>query len=217
MRIGEGSSAAIRGAAGLEYVRTLLVPQMETVFPGQVKALETPFEQPQVQVARDAWLPVARWLKEQGFNMLMDVGGVDYLPREPRFEVVYHFMALPRLWRLRVRVPVDEEDPVVPSVAELWPAAAAPEREVFDLFGIRFTGHPNLTRILMPDNWEGHPLRKDYPLRGPRDLDSDVPVAERNRFFAPRLPGGLAPPPGSGDNPEESLGSAKLTAPKEDQ
>lgn len=212
MKTGEGRSAAARGAAALAQVRDELVPEMVAAFPGQVQPLETPFEQPQVQVEPGAWLSVARWLKEKGFNVLMDVGGVDYLPREPRFEVVYHFLALPRLWRLRVRVPVGEEDPVVPSVADLWPAANAAEREVFDLFGIRFSGHPNLTRILLPDDWQGHPLRKDYPLRGPRDLDSEAMPADRNRFFAPRLPGGLMPPRGTGSpGQQSSADSVRLT------
>lgn len=195
MRYGEGRSAAVRARAGLQHVKEVLIPQLMEAFPGDVELLETPFEQPQVKASASRWHPIAQWLKEQGFNVLMDVGGVDYLPREPRFEVVYHFLSLPRLWRLRVRVPVEEAHPSVPSVADLWPAAAAAEREVFDLFGIDFPGHPRLTRILMPDNWQGHPLRKDYPLRGPRDLESEAMPAERNRFAAPKLPEGLVPPP----------------------
>lgn len=203
MRLGEGRSAAQRGAAALEHVATVVVPEMEAVFPGAVQRIEpedgrSPDAQPQVWVDAGAWPEVARWLKEQGFNVLMDVGGVDYLPREPRYEVVYHLLAVPRLWRLRVRVPVPEERTVVATVSELWPSAAAAEREVYDLFGIEFEGHPNLTRILMPDNWQGHPLRKDYPLRGPRDLDSDALPADRNRFFPPKRPAGLVPPPGVG-------------------
>ena len=209
MRFGEGRSAAVRGRAGLQHVREVLVPKLLEAFPGQVEVLPTPFEMPQVQVQPGSWLAVAGWLKEQGFNMLIDVAGVDYLPRQPRFEVVYHLLSLPRLWRLRVRVPLDEDEPSVPSVAGLWPAAAAAEREVFDLFGIDFPGHPNLTRILLPENWQGFPLRKDYPLRGPRDLDYDAPPSERNRFFPPRRPGS---PPGSGPGHPggASLGSVRL-------
>lgn len=217
MRLGEGRSAAERGAAALEYVGTVLVPEMEAAFPGAVQRIEpedgrSPDAQPQVRVDAAAWRQVARWLKEKGFNVLMDVGGVDYLPREPRFEVVYHLLSIPRLWRLRVRVPVPEERTVVATVSDLWPSAAAPEREVYDLFGIEFEGHPNLTRILLPDNWQGHPLRKDYPLRGPRDFDSDALPADRNRFFPPKRPGGLVPPPearhGQGD---ESAVGVRLT------
>jgi NADH-quinone oxidoreductase subunit C len=116
-------------------------------------------------------------LKAGGFSMLLDVGGADYLDRAPRFDVVYHLIKLPaaartvdavgRPERVRVLCGVTEADPVVPTVSDLWPAANWAEREIFDLFGISFTGHPDLRRIQMPVEWEGHPLRKDYPLRGP--------------------------------------------------
>ena len=109
--------------------------------------------------------------------MLLDLGGVDYLGREPRFDVVYHLLALPARVatvaevgtprRLRVLVGVPAEGPELPSATALWPSADWAEREVFDLFGIVFTGHPDLRRIQMPYDWTGHPLRKDYPLRGP--------------------------------------------------
>jgi NADH-quinone oxidoreductase subunit C len=116
-------------------------------------------------------------LKAEGFAMLLDVGGVDYPGREPRFEVVYHLLnlapaagtvaAVGQPERVRVLCGVPEAEPVVPSVADLWPAANWAEREVFDLFGVHFSGHPDLRRIQVPVDWEGHPLRKDYPLRGP--------------------------------------------------
>ena len=116
-------------------------------------------------------------LRADGFAFLMDIGGADYPGREPRFDVVYHLIdlsakattvaAVGTPQRVRVLCGVPEADPVVPSVADLWPAANWPEREVFDLFGVRFEGHPDLRRIQMPDDWEGYPLRKDYPLRGP--------------------------------------------------
>jgi NADH-quinone oxidoreductase subunit C len=110
-------------------------------------------------------------LRTAGFAMLLDLGGVDYLPRSPRYDVVYHLLRLnasgAQAERVRVLCGVESDDPVVPSVSDVWPAADWAEREVFDLFGIRFTGHPDLRRIQMPVDWEGHPLRKDYPLRGP--------------------------------------------------
>jgi len=116
-------------------------------------------------------------LKADGFTMLLDAGGADYPGRDPRFDVVYHLLnlkpgaatvaAVGRPERVRVLCGVPEAEPVVPSVADLWPAANWAEREIFDLFGIRFDGHPDLRRIQMPADWEGHPLRKDYPLRGP--------------------------------------------------
>lgn len=120
---------------------------------------------------------VLEGLKNDGFAMLLDVGGADYPGREPRFDVVYHLIDLnanartleavgtPR--RVRVLCGVPEDDPVVPTVSDLWPSANWAEREVFDLFGVRFSDHPDLRRIQMPPEWEGYPLRKDYPLRGP--------------------------------------------------
>lgn len=167
----------------MEAVRAELIPELLRQFTDGVEALETRFDTPELQVTGEQLPTVAAWLKERGFNMLLDVGGVDYLPREPRYEVVYHLLALPELWRLRLRVPLHGETPEVATVSDLWPSATHAEREVWDLFGIRFTNHPNLTRILMPDNWQGYPLRKDYPLQGPR---AAVPAlaAERNRYHA---------------------------------
>jgi len=102
------------------------------------------------------------------FRFLVDVTALDLYPREPRFEVVYHLLSLANGQRLRLKVRLPSENPVLPSAVPVWPSANAFEREVFDLFGITFEGHPFLERILMPDNWEGHPLRKDYPTEGYR-------------------------------------------------
>ncbi len=116
-------------------------------------------------------------LKADGFAMLLDIGGVDYPGRAPRFDVVYHLLNLPvhvasaaeigTPARTRVLCGVTEDAASVPSVTDLWPSADWAEREIFDLYGIRFEGHPDLRRIQMPNDWEGYPLRKDYPLRGP--------------------------------------------------
>jgi NADH-quinone oxidoreductase subunit C len=103
---------------------------------------------------------------ELGFDFLMDVSGVDWLPRTPRFDVNYHLYSLEMNERVRVKVHPADEDPHLPSVVALYPTADWHEREVFDFFGVVFDGHPNLTRILMPDEWVGHPLRKDYPVGG---------------------------------------------------
>ena len=113
-------------------------------------------------------------LRSFGFNHLLDISCTDHLPLTPRFEVSYHFATIDpkrkdpraRVPRLRLRVFPQDADPVVPSLASRWPSANWAEREIYDLFGVRFAGHPALTRIMMPDDWEGHPLRKDYPLRG---------------------------------------------------
>ena len=98
------------------------------------------------------------------FNVLTEITAVDYLPREPRFEVVYHLLSIShrRRLRLKVRVPIDG---MLPTMQEVWPSAGWLEREVYDMFGIIFENHPDLRRILMPDDWEGHPQRKDYPVQ----------------------------------------------------
>lgn len=102
------------------------------------------------------------------FNLLTDATCVDRFPQEPRFELNYHLVSIPRKTKLRLRVRVSGDNPVVDSLMAVWPGANWLEREIFDLFGVRFTGHPDLRRILLPDNWEGHPLRRDYPTEGYR-------------------------------------------------
>lgn len=99
-----------------------------------------------------------------GPAMLIDLTAVDRHPAEPRFEVIYLLTGAAPPVRLRIKARLGADRPVIASATALWPAANWLEREVFDLFGIRFDGHPNLARILMPDDWEGHPLRKDFPL-----------------------------------------------------
>ena len=103
---------------------------------------------------------------ESQFAYLSDITAVDRFPVEPRFELNYHLLSIPHRARLRLKVRVGGSDPVVDSVNAVWPAANWHEREIFDLFGVRFEGHPDLRRILMPEDWEGHPLRKDYPVEG---------------------------------------------------
>ena len=111
---------------------------------------------------------VLRDHKDFPYNFLEDVTCVDWHPTEPRFEVVYHLLSIPRKERLRLKVRLAGGDASLESVTSVWPAADFFEREVFDLFGVRFQGHPNLRRLLMPEDWEGHPLRKDYPVEGYR-------------------------------------------------
>ena len=109
---------------------------------------------------------VARLLRDDpdlAFEMLTDVTAVDYLGEEPRFEVVYHFYSVARNHRVRVKARVPEDAPELPSVVDLYASADWMEREVFDMYGVRFAGHPRLERILLYDGFEGHPLRKDYP------------------------------------------------------
>jgi NADH-quinone oxidoreductase subunit C len=102
------------------------------------------------------------------YNYLADVTCVDWFPSEPRFEVVYHLLSIPRKERVRLKVRLEGSSPALDSVTQVWSAANYFEREVFDLFGVRFAGHPYLRRLLMPEDWEGHPLRKDYPVEGYR-------------------------------------------------
>ncbi len=102
------------------------------------------------------------------FKYLSDVTVVDLYPGEPRFEVVYHLLSLAPYQRLRLKVRLSGDNPRIESLVPIWPGANAFEREVFDLFGVHFDGHPFLRRILMPEDWEGHPLRKDYPTTGYR-------------------------------------------------
>lgn len=109
-----------------------------------------------------------RSVQAAGYNFLEDVTCVDWYPSEPRFQVTYHILSHSLKERLRLKVMVASMDPVVDSIASVWPSANFYEREVFDLFGVRFAGHPNMRRIMMPEEWEGHPLRKDYPVEGYR-------------------------------------------------
>lgn len=120
-----------------------------------------------VIVKKEKIKEILRYLKEeQGFNHLQDLCGVDHYPAEPRFEVVYNLYSIWRRLHLRVKAKLYAFEPEIDSITELWSGANWHERECFDMFGIRFTGHPELRRILMPEDWEGHPLRKDYPLKG---------------------------------------------------
>lgn len=122
------------------------------------------------------------WLKAQGFDLLVDVTCVDYLDyrgAKHRYGLVYLLAATATNQRLTIRVFVDDPDPTVKSVVPLWEAANWLEREVWDLFGIRFTGHPDLRRLVMPDEFTAHPLRKDYPLQG-RGERHNFPVITRD-------------------------------------
>jgi len=102
------------------------------------------------------------------FNFLADVTCVDWFPSEPRFEVVYHLLSIPKRERVRLKVRLGSASPKLDSVTSVWPGANYFEREIYDLFGVRFAGHPYLRRLLMPEDWEGYPLRKDYPVEGYR-------------------------------------------------
>ena len=106
----------------------------------------------------------AQTMQAAGYNFFEDMTAVDWFPSTPRFQLSYHILSHSYKERIRLSALVDEASPSIESITSVWPAANYYEREVFDLFGVRFEGHPNLRRILMPDDWEGHPLRKDYPV-----------------------------------------------------
>ena len=121
-----------------------------------------------VTVKKEKILEVLKCLKEDlRYNFLTDVTAVDYLGQDPRFMMVYHLYSIPNKDRIRIKAPVTEADCTIDSATALWNTANWLERECFDLMGVRFNNHPNLVRIMMTDDWVGHPLRKDYPLQGP--------------------------------------------------
>ena len=136
-----------------------------------VQAAKFDREELTIWVVRDAIREACAILRDSAdcpFNYLADLTCVDWYPAEPRFEVIYHLLSIPNKERVRLKVRLESANPVVESLTPVWPGANYFEREVFDLFGIRFTGHPYLLRLLMPEDWEGHPLRKDYPVEGYR-------------------------------------------------
>lgn len=126
-------------------------------------------EELSVYIARESIREACAQLKAQSVtDFLSDVTCADFYPREPRFEMAYHLLSMKRKERVRLKVRLEGDDTAIESVTAVWPSANFFEREVFDLFGIRFLGHPYLRRIMMPEDWEGHPLRKDYPVEGYR-------------------------------------------------
>ena len=119
-------------------------------------------------IARDLIREAAAVVQKAGYNFLEDVTCVDWTPAEPRFQVTYHIVSHSMKKRIRLIAFAGSNEPEIASIVPVWPSAGFYEREVFDLFGVRFGGHPDLRRIMMPDEWEGHPLRKDYPVEGYR-------------------------------------------------
>ncbi|MGA2084418.1 MAG: NADH-quinone oxidoreductase subunit C [Terracidiphilus sp.] len=119
-------------------------------------------------IAAEEIRAAAATVQAVGYNFFVDLTAVDWFPSSPRFQLSYHILSHAYKERIRLRVLLEGESPSLESITPVWPAANFYEREVFDLFGIRFGGHPNLRRILMPDDWVGHPLRKDYPVEGYR-------------------------------------------------
>lgn len=151
----------------------LTVKKLKEKFPDYILDVGEFREQVYVYAEKRGILEVLLFLRDEpelSYDFLTDLTAVDYLGKEPRFEVVYNLYSIKHKQRFRVKVPLGEDEPI-PSCVEIWKTADWHEREVFDMFGIRFEGHPDLRRIMMPDDYPWHPLRKDFPLQGPKDVD----------------------------------------------
>ena len=165
-----------------------IAERIREVFPEEVLAVSEFRGQVSVTLRKTRIRDVSRYLHDDPelyFDYLIDVCGVDYLgKKEKRFEVVYHLYSIKHRRMIRLKAEVGEEDLTIDSVTSVWIGANWHERETFDLYGINFSGHPDLRRILMPEDWEGHPLRKDYPLKGPAtEWQGFEAVLERSRRF----------------------------------
>ena len=121
-----------------------------------------------ITVAKENIVAACQAVQSAGYNFFEDVTAVDWYPQEPRFQLSYHIVSHSLKERVRLAVQLDSSDLALDSITPVWPSANFYEREVFDLFGVTFQGHPRLTRIMMPEDWQGHPLRKDYPVEGYR-------------------------------------------------
>jgi NADH-quinone oxidoreductase subunit C len=154
-----------------DHRNQILIDNLKTRFKDEIISTSHFRDEVTHLVTKFALVKICEFLKTDPalqMNYLVDVIGVDYRPAVPRFEVVYHLYSIGQRHRIRLKVKVGEDESL-PSVTRIWPAADFPEREAYDMYGIIFDGHPNLTRIYMPHDWEGFPLRKDYPLRGYKD------------------------------------------------
>jgi NADH-quinone oxidoreductase subunit C len=121
-----------------------------------------------ITVPRESIIAAGQAVQQAGYSFLEDVTAVDWYPSEPRFQITYHILSMSLKERIRLVVRLDSDSAALDSITPVWPSANFYEREVFDLFGVHFGGHPNLRRIMMPEDWNGHPLRKDYPVEGYR-------------------------------------------------
>jgi NADH-quinone oxidoreductase subunit C len=158
-----GKAAVLEGLPEHPAVKAILAWKPEALMDAKFDRGELT-----LTIAREEIRAAAATVQAAGYNFFEDVTAVDWFPSSPRFQLSYHILSHAFKERIRLRVMLDGEAPAVDSITPVWPGANFYEREVFDLFGILFDGHPNLRRILMPDDWQGHPLRKDYPVEGYR-------------------------------------------------
>lgn len=143
------------------------IEAIRTAFPDAIQDVQTFRDELTIIVAPESIVDICRYCRDTeglAYNFLSDVTGVDYLPQEPRFGIAYHLYSMTHNRSLRLKVLLPGNAPKLASVVSVFPAANWSEREIFDLLGVIFTDHPDLRRILMPEGWDGHPLRKDYPL-----------------------------------------------------
>ena len=163
---GAAKPAAPKAAVKPEPWTSPLLDELQKGFPGAILEAVTFRNLPSITVGKESLLSVCRFLKgEEGgsYTFLTDQTAVDYPKREKRFDIIYHLYSFKRNDRLRIKVLLGESE-MVPSVTGIWPTANWLEREVYDMFGVVYEGHPDLKRILLPDGWTGHPLRKDYDI-----------------------------------------------------
>ncbi len=149
-----------------EERKSIVLEKLTERFGDAIVSTHSDFGDDTAAVRRERIVEICTFLRDDPdlqFDLAMDLTGVDYLGEEPRFEVVYHLYSLPKKHRVRIKARVPEEDPVIDSVIPVWVGMDWFEREAYDMYGIVFRGHPNLRRILMYEEFEGHPLRKDYP------------------------------------------------------
>ena len=151
----------------MEMEEKKILEDLKKEFSEKIKETTSLFGDNIVVIDKDALLEIFSFLKNKPneYNMLLDLTCVDYKDQKPRFEMVYHLFSLSRNQRLRIKTRLSEDDLIIDSLTSLWKNANWLEREIYDLFGVRFNGHPDLRRIFMYDGFEGYPLRKDYPLR----------------------------------------------------
>jgi NADH-quinone oxidoreductase subunit C len=169
-----------------------LVDRIREAAPGARAEAGAATDQPTLYVDREALEAVCLTLRDAPglrFDFLADITAVDWFPKDPRFEIVYLLASLGLRQRLRLKVRVPGTDPRVPTVSTVWPAAAWAEREVFDFFGIVFDGHSDLRRILMPEDWDGYPLRKDYPVQIRKAAKTEQPLQLSPEQFAANVRG----------------------------
>lgn len=158
-----GRQAVVEAMADHPAVKAILSWNPEALTDAQFQHGEL-----SLTVAREQVVAATEALRSAGYNYFEDMTAVDWFPASPRFQLSYHFVSHTLRERVRLHAWVEEADPAIDSITPHWPAANYFEREVFDLMGVRFAGHPNLRRIMLPDDWQGHPLRKDYPVEGYR-------------------------------------------------